>query len=139
MPHARGDASAQSSATRMVRGGVDLYKVQRPLEQTSPIMAQRYREAGQLCTQANHRHHKHGFQTKSLVCCPPPTQPQGLHLLHSQLPGRLAISQHAGVVLSDPPGRDGLIAVAQAHKHAGLLVAGDEPQYATGAVEHRNG
>jgi hypothetical protein len=50
----------------MVRGGVDLYKVQRLLEQTSPIMAQRYREAGQLCTQANHRHHKHGFQTQFL-------------------------------------------------------------------------
>jgi len=139
MPHARGNASAQSCATRLVQGGVDLYKVPRLLEQTSPIMTQRYRESGQLCTQANHRPHKHGFQTKSLVCRPPPTEPQGLHLLHSQLPSRLAISQHAGAVLSDPPGRDGWIAGAQAHKHAGLLVAGDEPQYAPGAVEHRNG
>jgi site-specific recombinase XerD len=48
-------------ATRMVQGGVDLYKVPRLLEPTSPIMTQRYREAGQPSTQANHRPHKHGY------------------------------------------------------------------------------
>ena len=103
-------------------------------------MTQRYREAGQLCTQANHCPHKHGFfdsrffwsgvagasiRTYCLLSAAHSTT--GIALLHFQLPSRLAISQQAGAVLSDLPGRDGWIAVAQEHKHAGLLVAGDKP------------